>query len=381
VPSPHMEPLCGEGTAPPMVSGIRSRRIFTFPKTLFRNGIANSIFPMLRPITRSGLRTFWLRIALGLFPCVAFATAAPGFLFVTFRNEGGPLAEQIYFALSRDGREWNALNHGEPVLVSEIGEKGARDPYLLRAHDGSKFYLLATDLSIHLFPSWERAVKQGSRSLLVWESTDLVHWSKPRLAPVAPKDAGCTWAPEAIYDEENGDYLVYWASTTGRDHFEKHRIWAARTKDFVTFGEPFVYIEKPVHVIDADIIRADGRYYRFIKDETRKAIAMETSEHLLGEWKPVPGFSLADLQGYEGPECYELAPDTWCLIADHYQAGKGYAPFVTTDLARGDFKPAPNFKFPFAFRHGSVLPLSAEEFTRLANAFGESEEPATAKKP
>jgi sucrose-6-phosphate hydrolase SacC (GH32 family) len=317
--------------------------------------------------------------------CILFASASvgatAGYLFVTFRNEGGEMAEQIYFALSRDGREWNALHNGRPVLVSEIGEKGARDPYLLRAHDGSKFFLLATDLSIHLFPSWERAVKQGSRSLLIWESTDLVHWSQPRLAPVAPKDAGCTWAPEAIYDEESGDYMVYWASTTGRDHFEKHRIWAARTKDFVTFGEPFVYIEKPVHVIDADIIRANDRYYRFIKDETRKAIAMETSDRLLGEWAPVSGFTLADLQGYEGPECYQLAPNTWCLIADHYQAGKGYAPFVTTDLASGAFKPAPDFKFPFAFRHGSVLPLSEEEFTRLAAAFGAGAEAAITSKP
>jgi hypothetical protein len=324
---------------------------------------------MLPPMMRFALRNVLLGALLCWLSASAFAAGTAGYLFVTFRNEGGEMAEQIYFALSRDGREWTPLHNGQPALVSEIGEKGARDPYLLRAHDGSKFFLLATDLSIHRFPSWERAVKGGSRSLLIWESTDLVHWSAPRLAPVAPKDAGCTWAPEAIYDDESGDYMIYWASTTARDEFAKHRIWACRTKDFVTLGEPFVYIEKNVHVIDADIVRANGRYYRFIKDETRKAIAMETSERLIGEWTPVAGFTLSDLQGYEGPECYQLAPDTWCLIADHYQAGKGYTPFVTNDLAHGDFKPAPDFKFPFAFRHGSVLPLSEEEFARVRTAF------------
>jgi len=52
------------------------------------------------------------------------------------------------------------------------------------------------------------------------------------LAIVAPDDAGCVWAPEAIYDAGAEDYLVFWASTTRRDDFSKQRIWAAHTKDF-----------------------------------------------------------------------------------------------------------------------------------------------------
>jgi hypothetical protein len=292
-----------------------------------------------------------------------------GFLFVTFRNESSVLAEQIHFALSRDGRDWQALNDGKPVLTTELGEKGARDPYLLRSADGQGFVLIATDLNINRNGDWKRAVEAGSKSLLVWKSSDLVHWSEPRLIKVAPDDAGCTWAPEAIYDPASRRYLVYWASTTKRDQFQKHRIWAAWTTDFETFGEPFIYLEKPVHVIDADIVRDGGRYYRFIKDETFKAIAMETSEKLVGDWKPVESFTLGQMRGYEGPQCYELTPGTWCLIADHYQAGKGYEPFVTTNLARGDFKSAPGFTFPFAFRHGSVLALSAEEYARVAASF------------
>ncbi len=174
--------------------------------------------------------------------CSAFAAAPAGFLFVTFKGEQTPLTEQIYFALSKDGRNWTALNKSQPVLVSELGEKGVRDPYLLRAHDNSKFYLIATDLSINRNGNWGRAVRAGSRSLVIWESTDLVKWSEPRLVEVAPDDAGCTWAPEAIYNEDTGDYLVFWASTTKRDNFAKHRIWAARTNDFRTFGKPFIYI-------------------------------------------------------------------------------------------------------------------------------------------
>ena len=300
------------------------------------------------------------------------ASVAPavsdGYLFATFRGEQTPMSEQIYFALSQDGRTWTALNQGEPVLVSGLGEKGARDPYLLRSHDGSRFYLIATDLSINLNRDWGRAVRAGSRSILVWESRDLVNWSAPRLVKVAPDDAGCTWAPEATYDAKSGDYLVYWASTTGRDQFARQRIWAARTKDFRSFGDPFVYIERDSHIIDTTIVREGDAYYRFSKDETHKAVALETSESLMGPWTLMEGFSLAKLQGYEGPECYRIGKGGWCLILDHYTAGAGYQPYVTDDLAGGRFTPAEGFSFPFRFRHGSVLPLSEAEYGRLSAA-------------
>lgn len=313
---------------------------------------------------------------LSLLLLTAFATAhaaAGGYLFVTFKGEQNPMTEQIYFALSQDGRTWQALNHGEPTLVSKVGEKGVRDPYLLRAHDGKTFYLLATDLSIARNSDWGRAQHAGSNAIIIWESTDLVNWSKARRAPVAPLDAGCAWAPEAIFDEDTGDYLVFWASTTGRDDFEKHRIWAARTKDFRKFSAPFVYIEKPQNIIDTTIVRDGGKYYRFTKDEKFKAITMEESAKLAGPWRDVPGFSLAQLVGFEGPECYPLQaapgkPPIWCLILDYYSKGEGYQLFVTDDLASGQFAPTTGFVFPFRFRHGSVLPLTDAEYKALQTA-------------
>lgn len=303
--------------------------------------------------------------------------AAPaGYLFVTFKNGGDAAAEQIYFGLSTDGRNWQALNKAEPVLVSTIGDQGVRDPYLLRAHDGKGFYLIATDLSMHNTKDWKKAVREGSRAIIIWQSTDLVNWSQPRRVEVAPLDAGCTWAPEAVYDEERGDYLVYWASTTRGDDFSKHRIWAARTKDFKTFSAPFIYIEKPTAVIDSDIVREGKSYYRFTKDEQFKAITMETAKGLDGPWTTVPGFSLARMTGYEGPEAYVIEPaangrpPVWTLILDHYSAGLGYQPFVTHDLASGRFEPGAGFSFPFPFRHGSILPLSAEELARVKARYG-----------
>lgn len=310
----------------------------------------------------------------------AFATDSGGYLFVTFRGEATPMTEQIYFMVSENGRDWDALNEAKPVLVSDVGEKGVRDPYIIRSHDNSKFYLIATDLSIHLNHDWGRAVRAASKSIVIWESEDLVNWSEPSLVKVAPDDAGCTWAPEAVYDEERGEYMVFWASMTARDNFSKHRIWAVHTKDFKTFSEPFIYIEKPDTVIDTTIIRDNGVYYRFTKDEKFKAITMESSTDLMHGWKDVEGFSLAKLTGYEGPACYMIEPPQdgkpakWCLLLDWYSRGRGYQPYETDNLAEGKFTEASQMKFPFhPVRHGTVMPITKGEMEGVVKKWGSLE--------
>lgn len=191
----------------------------------------------------------------------------------------------------------------------------------------------------------------------------------------APPDAGCTWAPEAVHDADSGDYLVFWASTTAADHFQKHRIWAACTRDFISFGEPFVFIDKPHAVIDTTIVHDGTAYHRFSKDESRKTVTQETPPRLAGPWREVPSATLAPLVGYEGPQAHVLEPARegrpalWGLILDHYAKGLGYQPWTSTRLASGEFKPAQGFRFPFRFRHGSVLPLSAAELARLEAAY------------
>jgi len=301
--------------------------------------------------------------------CAADTTG--GYLFVTFRGESSPMTEQIYFMLSNNGRRWKGLNDEDPVLVSTLGEKGVRDPFIMRSYDNKKFYLIATDLSINHNGNWGRAVTAGSKSLVVWESEDLVNWSEPRLVRVAPDNAGCTWAPEAVYDDERHEYMVFWASMTSG----KHIIWAARTKDFKEFGQPFIYIEKPNTVIDTTIIKEGDTYYRFTKDEEHKNITMEKSQELMSGWEDVKDFSLGHLQGYEGPTCFMIEPPQggkkakWCLLLDQYSTGAGYQSFETDDLGSGNFKKGDRMDFPFdPVRHGTVLALTQTEFDRLKAA-------------
>lgn len=310
---------------------------------------------------------------------VCASAADGGFLFTTFRDETTPMSEQIYMAISEDGRRWETLNGGQPVLVSDVGEKGVRDSFLLRSHDGRTCWLIATDLCVNRNRDWRRHTRAGSRSIVVWETTNLVEWTAPRLARVAPDDAGCVWAPEAIYDEDAGDYLVYWASTTGRDKFSRQRIWAAHTRDFVSFDAPFLYLEKTNHVIDINIVRDGEAYYRFTKDDKLKSVTMATSRKLMGPWQDMPQFTSGQGKNFEGPICFRLnvatggGPPVWCLLLDNVSdrigsGAFGYMPFISHDLSTGRFTPATDFTFPYPFRHGSVLPITTAERHRLASA-------------
>ncbi|MBR4971065.1 MAG: hypothetical protein IKY58_04750, partial [Paludibacteraceae bacterium] len=90
------------------------------------------------------------------------------YLFAYFKGEGLAQGEQIYFAVSRDGLNWTDLNEGKPVLTSVLGEKGVRDPFIMRSSDGDKFFVIATDLKIYGNNDWTAAQTNGSKSVMIW---------------------------------------------------------------------------------------------------------------------------------------------------------------------------------------------------------------------
>lgn len=293
-----------------------------------------------------------------------------GYLFVHFTGEEKD-GEQIYFSVSRDGLHWNDLNQGKPVLRSEIGTCGVRDPFPVRSPLDDKIYFIATDLRIEAGEGWEAAQEQGSRSLIVWETEDLIHWSEARSCEVGIPGAGCVWAPEAVFDRRKNAFLVFFASKTRMkgEKEGKHRIYAAYTKDFREFTESFLYMERENHVIDTTILESGGRYYRISKDETVKRLILETSDSLMGEFVQISSPTLDGLKGVEGPEGY-LLPDgkTWCLIADRFQEGTGYLPMLTEDLSSGHFdilRPGQYDMGRTKKRHGGVLRITDEEYERL----------------
>lgn len=298
-----------------------------------------------------------------------------GYLFAHFVGEQKD-GEQIYFSISRDGLHWKELNGGQVILRSEIGEKGARDPFLIRSpwegKDGNaKYYLIATDLCIAAGKGWTVAQHSGSRDILVWESDNLTDWRGPVAHTIGVEGAGCVWAPEAIYDERQDAILVFWASMVEN----KQKIFASYTRDFKSFTEPFIFLEKDNHVIDSTIIRTGEGYYRYTKDETTKNICVDFSKTLCPEdFREVKSETLSGLFGVEGPEIFRFNDrDGWCLIVDRFATHKGYLPLVTENLESGEFRIPDDTEFDMGVtvkRHGGIIPISEEEYRNLEEKFG-----------
>jgi hypothetical protein len=312
-----------------------------------------------------------------------------GYLFAYFTGEGTADGEQIRYALSRgnDPLHWRELNGGKPVLTSTIGEKGLRDPFVIRSPKGDKFYAIATDLRMYKNSSgsWDQVQRHGSKSIMVWESTDLVHWTDQRLVKVSPDNAGNTWAPEAYWDDSLGEYVVFWASKLYADDDPDHtgstynKMMYATTKDFRTFSEPKVWNDPGYSVIDSTVVKHKDTYYRYTKDERDPTSSSPCAKFITGEKSTSLTSTkydfVADCIGNgamdrgEGPTVFKSNTENkWYLFIDEY-GGRGYIPFETTDLDSGKWTPSKNYQLPASPRHGTVVPVTQAEYDRLLAAY------------
>ena len=163
---------------------------------------------------------------------------------------------------------------------------------------------------------------------------------------------------------------MFFSSYTEDDYIGKHRMYAAYTQDFRSFGPVFKYIEWPGHVIDTTIIRDQGMYYRFSASDD---IKIDCGPDLTGTFGKTHIEAIESLKGVEGPECYRLPDGRWCLIVDRVIQSKGYVPVVIDDLARGMATVLPEEAFHFGSllkRHGGVTAISQPEYERLLAYYG-----------
>lgn len=303
------------------------------------------------------------------------------YLFVHFREKTTPDGEQVYFGLSKDGFHWEAVNEGRPVLWAYYGDKGVRDFTIIRCQETGKFYIMATDLSLayglrnQYHNSWYEISVNGSKCFSIWESDDLVNWSEQRLVKIGDENFGCMWAPDLIYDKENKDYVLHWSSPH-RDYQNGFKgIYYSRTKDFQTFTKPEVlYRKEDSGVIDSAIYEEDGMYYLFVKSEDHPAKNMLLiSKQVTGPYTKIEAFDecMAELDPhvYEAPTAVRLENGNWCLFLDYYGvrgAGQGYVPFICENIAKGKFvRSDASFSFPYGFKHGTILPITMEEYERI----------------
>lgn len=302
------------------------------------------------------------------------------YLFTHFTNDGKEDKEHIWFSVSKDGLNFTDLGSQEPILTAKKGTTGIRDPFIVYDEKLKKYFIIATDLCTTKGGNWYDYSHKGSRSLFVWESENLTDWSEERLVEVGIDNAGCVWAPEAIWCKEENKWFVFFASCVREKPLQKakQRIYGCFTEDFRSFSPTFKYIDAKTDVIDTDIIFDNGYYYRFSKDETHKFITLERSKKLVPdeseEFEKINSDILSSFHGVEGPEAYFVdSLNKWVLIVDRYHSGEGYVPLVCDDLSKGKFSFLPDNAYNMGKRkkrHGGVIKIFDEEYERLVEKFG-----------
>lgn len=308
-----------------------------------------------------------------------------GYLLVHFVEDEIGHGEQIYFSLSRgdDPLRWRRLNGGHPVLSSNLGTTGVRDPHIVRGADGG-FHLIATDLRLwaRSRPDWEVFRRHGSRCVVIWDSPDLLTWSQPRLVEIAPPNAGMAWAPESLYDPDSGAFVVHFAAALYSANDPEHRgecvpqLLASYTTDFHTFTPAEPYLQLPVGVIDLTAVRIDGRLHRFAKQNDNAPGSWQVFHQVGSEFFADDFTTVATNigQGFgeavEAPLIFQRNDGTaWYLWVDQYaRQPQGYRVLTTADPALGDWTAVPQdeVELPDNTKHGAVLPLRRSEYESLA---------------
>jgi hypothetical protein len=290
----------------------------------------------------------------------ASAPMAQAYVFAYFTGNG---EDGLHLAASSDGYHWDKLRDGASFLAPQVGKSRLmRDPCIARGPDGT-YHMVWT-------AGWnEDDIGYAS-------SKDLVHWSAQRSLPVMAHAPGTlnAWAPEIIYDEARGEFLLFWSSTVpGRfpageglgDGKYNHRIYATTTRDFTSFTPTRLFYDPGFSVIDATFLRARGRDYLLVKDETRhppkKHLQLVEAASLQGPFgKPGAPITPPGLWT-EGPSTLQVGEDT-IVYYDAYTA-RHYGALRSRDLVHWEDVSAqmhfPDEGTPRRMRHGTAIAVPA----------------------
>lgn len=300
------------------------------------------------------------------------------YLFVYFPSNSD---ENIYYALSADGYNYTPLNNGNRVIAADTLaiKRGVRDPHVLRGHDGW-FYMVNTDM--RCAEGWD-----SNRGMVLMRSRDLIHWNHATVHfPTRYKGtmfANVTrvWAPETIWDEQAGKYMVYFSILTndGKVRYDKV-YYAYANADFTDLeGEPKYFYDRGSATIDMDIVYnpTDSLYHAFYKNEGQGGICQVTARSLTpapgkaagSQWSAPSGTLQQTSEAVEGAGIFKLInQDSWILMYDCYTSGH-YQFCSSSDLNTFTFEKNTATSGAFTPRHGTVLPVTASETAALMAAF------------
>lgn len=279
-----------------------------------------------------------------------------------------PSQERIHLAVSEDGYNFEPLNNNEAIITQTLGKQCVRDPYILRGQDGY-FYIIGTDMRSE--EGWT-----SNHALITWKSADLINWTDETVIDIRDfggefADTNRAWAPQAIWDAEKQQYMVYWAHSTFSN--DTATIYYAYTDDFKTLSEPKqLFAHSDLQTIDADIVynEKSEKYYMYFKYEENQTIAYVSSKNLTGPYEDTPVVVSLARTGVEGSSIYNITgTDTWVMIMDEYHKQRFFAQ-QTTDMEHFSALPRFTYKYSVNPRHGSVMAITDEEYDALIKAYG-----------
>lgn len=279
----------------------------------------------------------------------------------------------LHLAYSRDGYNWEVLNNHRSFLKPKVGST-VNDKYFLLHGDSSKIMrdpcIISTkDGTFHMV--W--TVAWSERGIGYASSKDLITWSEQKYIPVMEKEPSALncWAPELFFDEQNDQFLIYWATTIpgrfpetkGKTDRFNNRIYYTTTKDFISFKESELFYDHGFDVIDASICKEGNTYVMFVKVSTtdQENICVARSDNLYGPYSP-PSDPIAEEYVCEGPTAIEIK-DTWIVYFDRYRDEKIGA-VASKDLEHWQ-DISDNLNFPDSISHGTVFKVSERILNKL----------------
>lgn len=319
------------------------------------------------------------------------------YLFAYFRNDAKSTnGENIFYAVSKDGYNYESLNGGVPVANASQGTGHSRDPYIMKAQDGAeyKYYMVATDANT--------TNNYNNTGLHTWGSNDLITWDELANPQFATNKGGGSktitnmcWAPEAIWDPVAEKYMVYFSSNEADSAAnESSKIWYSYTSDFKNFDEKQLLFDPGYGVIDADITPYKNGYVMMYKKEASSGTAAKKVWYTFktgkspsnsdGEYDTANAkvFESATNTVAEGPQVFPISgTSSYGVLVDYFSSG-GFGFSYTSDFESYSKISADNCSINHLNpSHGCIIPISDMEYYNLSQAFGKATSTQTAVKP
>lgn len=284
------------------------------------------------------------------------------FLFSYFIGDS---KDGLHLAYSFDGLSWEALKDGKSFLKPEVGEdKLMRDPSVCRGPDGM-FHMVWTS-------SWtDRIIGYAS-------SPDLINWSEQQAIPVMmhEPEAKNSWAPELFYNDRDGLFYIFWATTipgrhspiqySEREKDLNHRQYYVTTKDFKTFSDTRLFFNPDFSVIDGAVLKWKDEFLLFVKNENpnpaEKNIRL-TRSRTMGEDFPIEvSEPITGDYWAEGPAPLIVGEYIYVYF-DKYRNHK-YGAVRSLDAINWE-DVSDQVVFPRGIRHGTAFPVSKAVWKKL----------------